>query len=122
MASEGQDVDPEVEIVVRRAVGFRRYYTKNGRNMKKVKEIYERYANNKELGIDIDEEHLMNKTIAGEPATPERAKLRKECNPQCPVGFLLESLHLQAATMNQFLEPARNRSDKSSTAANCPIR
>ena len=30
MASEGTDLDPEVEIVARRAVAFRRYYTKNG--------------------------------------------------------------------------------------------
>lgn len=104
MASEGQDLDPEVEIVARRTIGLRRYYTKNERNKKKVAEFYEQYARNKEPGIDVGDEYLCNKTITGEPATPEGAKLRKLCNPQGPTGFLFESLHLQAATLNKSFE------------------
>ena len=69
LASEGADLDPEVEIVVRRAVAFRRYITKNDSNRRKVDKIYEQYAKAKEPGIDVDDDYRMNTCIAGEPAT-----------------------------------------------------
>ena len=43
----------------------------------------------------------MEKRIAGDLATAERAEVRNQCKPKGPVGFLLESLHLQAATLNE---------------------
>ena len=101
MASEGTDLDPEVEIVARRAVAFRIYYTKDDTNKHKVDKIYHEHAKAKEPGIDVDDHFFTEKCIAEEPATPERAKLRKQCNPQGPIGFLLESLHLQAATLSK---------------------
>ena len=45
----------------------------------------------------MDDEQLSNKKVAGDPATAERAEIRNQCVPTGPVGFLLESLHLQAA-------------------------
>ena len=77
MASEGTDLDPEVEIVARRAVAFRRYYTKNDTNKHKVDKIYQEYAKAKEPGIDVDDRFLKENCIAEESATPEQAKLRK---------------------------------------------
>ena len=46
-------------------------------------------------------EQLRMKTQAGEPATPERGRLRKQCNPQGPIGFLLETVHMQASTLDE---------------------
>ena len=36
----------------------------------------------------------------GDPATKERARLRRQCSPKGPCGYLLESIHLQAAVMD----------------------
>ena len=44
---------------------------------------------------------LEAKKVAGGPATADRAEIRNQCSPKGPVGFLLESLHLQAATMDE---------------------
>ena len=49
----------------------------------------------------MDDEQLSNKKVAGDPATAERALIRNQCAPKGPAGFLLESLHLQAATMDE---------------------
>ena len=50
-----------------------------------------------------DEDQLRNKELAGDPATAERAKVRNQCKPKGPTGFLLESIHMQAATLNENL-------------------
>ena len=50
-----------------------------------------------------DKDQLRNKELAGDPATAERAKVRNQCEPKGPIGFLLESIHMQAATLNENL-------------------
>ena len=39
--------------------------------------------------------------MGGDPATAGRARVRKQCKPQGPVGLLLESIHLQAAALDE---------------------
>ena len=41
--------------------------------------------------------------MAGDTATSERAKVRNQCKPKPPIGLLLESVHMQAATLNDNL-------------------
>ena len=43
---------------------------------------------------------LRHKQVAGEPATKHRATIRRQCKPRGPVGHLLESVHMQAASMD----------------------
>ena len=64
-----------------------------------AKEILEEYRKRGEPGCYKGEEDLATREIAGEPGTPQRSRLRKRCKPQGPIGFLLESLFLQAAAV-----------------------
>ena len=41
------------------------------------------------------------KQDGGDPATPARAAIRKRCKPLGPIGLLLESVHLQAASIDR---------------------
>ena len=50
------------------------------------------------------DEILDNKKLGGDPATKERAMLRKECRPAGPYGLLLGSVHLQAAALYEKIK------------------
>ena len=56
-----------------------------------------------EKGSGIYQRKKLNKSLGGDPATKERANVRKECKPEGPVGLLLESIHLQAAALDETL-------------------
>ena len=51
MASEGSDLDPDINIFVRRVAAARRYLTKNPANQALMEEIARIYAARKEPGI-----------------------------------------------------------------------
>ena len=69
----------------------------------------------------MDEEQLRNKKVAGDPATTERAEIRNQCSPKGPVGFLLESLHLQAASMDEGYKVQQNN-QQSIDLVNGPVQ
>jgi hypothetical protein len=102
-ASHGPDTDPEISIFARRAMAVRRFFNKSKANAEKVKQIMQEYSKRGEPGMHRDEEQLRGKVLAGDPATAERAEVRNQCKPKGPIGFLLESIHMQAATLNEDL-------------------
>ena len=63
---------------------------------------------------DDDFEKLSDKEVAGEPGSAHRGKMRKQCNPKGPAGYLLETLHLNASmldedkTIQQYNQPPLN--------------
>ena len=65
-----------------------------------AKEIMEEYKKRGEPGAFISDEELRKKTPGGEPTTTERAEMRRRCKPQGPVGYLLETAHLQASSID----------------------
>lgn len=50
---------------------------------------------------DENYEMLRDKDVAGEPGTSHRGKMRKQCKPKGPVVYLLETLHLDAAVLDE---------------------
>ena len=104
MASEGSDLDPDINIFVRRVAAARRYITKNAEHQETIKGIARIYAARKEPGAYQSDEVLDKKELGGDLATKERAKLRKECKPEGPYGLLLESTHLQAAALDEKMK------------------
>ena len=76
--------------------------------------IFQMYEMTGEPGIYIDDKGLNEKTQAGEPMSRERARLRKQCKPKGPIGFLFETIHLQAScmassfTVHQWNQPSVN--------------
>ena len=99
-ASHGPDLDPEVSIAARRAVAVRRFISKCKANEDKVQTILEAYRNKEEPGCHKDDEQLREKTLGGDPTSAEKAEIKKQCKPRGPIGFFFETLHLQAATMD----------------------
>lgn len=99
-AVQGEDVDPEVAVVCRRAVDLRLFIAKNEHIQEMTDEILQPYRNKGEPGCYTEEKDPKEKELAGEPTSPERARLRRQCKPQGPVGFPLESLRLQAAALD----------------------
>ena len=99
-ASAGPDLDPDVSIFSRRAVAFRRFMSRGEGNVRMMEAILQRYRQLGEPGIHVDEEQLRNKQDGGDPGTKGRAKVRGQCKPKGPCGYLLESIHLQAATLD----------------------
>ena len=81
----------------------RRFFNSTEANAEKVKTIMAAHRRREEPGMHQDEEQLRNKELAGDPATAERAKVRNQCKPKGPIGFLLESIHMHAATLNENL-------------------
>ena len=39
--------------------------------------------------------------IAEEPGSSTRARMRRKCKPKGPVGYLLETIHLQASAIDE---------------------
>ena len=103
VGSRGRDVDPDVEIVCRRTLGIRRCMAKCEESRDMIKDIYKGYQKRNEPGIYKNEEDLKGRIIAGEPGTTNRARQRRRRRPHGPVGFLLESLFLQAAALSPDL-------------------
>ena len=50
VASEGTDLDPDVNIIVRRVAAFRRYCYRQARSQVTIKEMYEIYEGVGKLG------------------------------------------------------------------------
>ena len=50
---------------------------------------------------DLKDDGLKAKQIAGEPASKQRAWVRRQCRPRGPVGHLLESIHMQAVSIDE---------------------
>ena len=44
-------------------------------------------------------EKLRDKEVAGDPSTSHSCNMRKQCKPKGPVGYLLEMIRLNAATL-----------------------
>ena len=100
---------------------MRRAYVKNPKQRRMMEEILAEYKKNEELGVYKNDEQIKGKELGGEAASSERGQLRKQCNQQGPVGLLLESLHLQAAVMNdrfQILQYNQHPID----IANAPVQ
>ena len=85
---------------MRRATLLRRVAGDSHADKQMAKEIYQMYEMQNEPGIYKDDISLSQKTQAGEPMSRERARLRKQCNPRGPIGFLLETAHLQASSID----------------------
>ena len=104
VASHGTDVDPDVAISKNRVLGLRRARITVEANAKIVDEIMELYLKQKEPGImeysSENYEELKYKEDAGEPMSKQRSKIRKQCKPKGVVGYLLESAHLNRASMD----------------------
>ena len=102
-ASQGTDIDPEIQVYTKRALSFRRAYYVSRCNKKLIDENYELYKKAGEPGIintDQCMDEQLNKMIAEEPGTSQRTRIKKECKPLGPVGFLLETVHMQASAMD----------------------
>ena len=117
VASHGTDIDPEVEVYVRRVNSFKRAIVTSDADRQLINDILEIYRDREEPGIsgtEIDNEELSNKEIAEEPGSSQRGKMRKQCDPKGPVGFLLETLHLNGSvldvnkTIRQYNQPPLN--------------
>ena len=64
-------------------------------------EIYKCYAAKKEPGTYQGKDHLRWTAQAGEPTTPERSRLWKQCNHHGPIGLLSETIHLHASSLDE---------------------
>ena len=67
-----------------------------------IQDIFNKYKDDGHpaIGEGSDDMNLSSKVLAGEPTSKTRATLRSQCSPQGPVGYMLESIHLQAAMMD----------------------
>ena len=43
---------------------------------------------------------MHRKKVAEEPGVSERTKMRRQCNPKGPIGYVLETVHLQGSAMD----------------------
>ena len=101
IASGKTDLDPDVEVYARRVVLMRRVIGGDKDMKRMADEIMQEYARKGESGIYKGDRQLSEKVVGGSPTTPQRSNLRKQCNPQGPVGVLLETIHLQASTLDK---------------------
>ena len=74
-------------------------------NEKIIAGIVEQYSKQKEPGTmdyssDNYEALKYKEDAAGEPMSKQRSKIRKQCKPKGAVGTLLESVHLNRASMD----------------------
>ena len=65
-----------------------------------INRIMKKYKDNEEPGTHKNDEQLKSKKVAGAPTSNERSSIRKQCNVKGPVGYLLESMHRNAATVD----------------------
>ena len=64
-------------------------------------EVMAEYAKECEPGTYQGDRQLRENVVGGGPTTPQRSRLRRHCSPQGPVGFLSESIRLQASSMDR---------------------
>ena len=99
----------------------RRARSKEGANRSIIDKILSEYRRRKEpgteerLAADDLEEGLTWKVIAGEPASPERAKVRRQFKSYGPIGLLLDSIHMNRSGVGQrvantAIQPSTNQS------------
>jgi hypothetical protein len=92
-------------------MGMRRAYHISGANRRLIESNFKMYREAGEPGIakakgageggDTQRaKQLREKEVAEEPGTSTRTKMRRECNPKGPVGYMLETVHLQASAMD----------------------
>ena len=128
--SGGPDLDPDIQILARRAIAFRRFFTRRAdqqeqedisrghqllgdskskhvgwqgsviRNGKLARTIFRKYQERNEPGVFREEDDKKPKVDGGDPATKARSAIRRGCKPMGPIGLLLESIHLQAASLD----------------------
>ena len=106
-------MDPDIEVAKRRILGFRRAMVIHVGAEQMIKDIFTKYHEQGHPAICNDDKdpEIGKKVLGGEPTSKARATLRSQCKPQGPVGFMLESLHIQAAMMDdtykihQFNQP-----------------
>ena len=107
---------PDIEVVRRRVVGIRRALVVHEKAEKMIKDIFNYYVEQGHPGICrcYDDPNLKSKMPAGEPTSKIRAELRSQCKTRGPIGYMLESIHMQAAAMgvnyevHQFNQPSIN--------------
>ena len=71
---------------------------------KMAEEIMAGYRERGEPGCYTNDDDLATREVAGEPGNPRRSRLRKRCRPHGPIGFLLESMFLQAAAVDSTFQ------------------
>ena len=98
-----QDLDPEVEILVKRVIAIRRQICKSRECLDRVKKLLTRYIHHGVKGTFLSEEALTHLC----PAPPVGDPLRHMWNPHNqatgPIALMLHSLHLIAAAMDTDL-------------------
>ena len=100
-ASEGQDPDPDIESVCRRVMCFRRNATKVNETGRLTMENLNLYCEAGARGTVGEEGDLEDKEIGGMPTARKRMELRRQCEAEGPVGYLIESAHINAARIDQ---------------------
>ena len=85
-ATQGNDVDPDITVVCRRAAAARRAMAKDKQAKKLMKDIFFKYKEKGEPGIRKRGQDLSQKELAGDPTSPKRAQMRRKCNPHGPIG------------------------------------
>ena len=102
--SMGTDIDPDIAIHTQRVVAMRRAIVKDKDMEAVIKDIMRMYALKGGPGIYSGDENLAAKQLAGEPGSRTRAQVRAQCDPQGPIGHVLESMHMHAAAVNSRME------------------
>ena len=100
-ASEGWDPDPDVEAGCRRFTAFRRHATKDNETGRFARMNLEDYCNAKAKGTEGEDTPLDQKTLGGIPTSRSRMELRRQCDPHGPVGFMLETAHINAGKVDR---------------------
>ena len=107
-------MDPDTEVVRRRLVGFRKALVIHDGAENMINDIYDCYAKEGHPGTcaSYDDPKLQDKVPAGERKSKIRVQLRSKCKSRGPIGYMLESVHLQAAAIDksfnvhQFNQPS----------------
>ena len=76
---------------------------KSSQTEKRIRRIYDKYAQNQEPATTASMNDIAEKCFTGEPGSLEQSTARAQCHPKGPVGYLLESVHLQAAALDRNL-------------------
>ena len=91
-------------MYTKRAMSLRRAYYVSGKNKKLIADNFKMYRKAEEPAIlrrnEETDEQLAQKKVAEEPGVSDRTKMRRQCNPKGPIGYLLETVHLQASAMD----------------------
>ena len=104
IASYGTDVGPEVEVLHRRTMAARRATTRDETLEEMIKEIVHICRYKEEPGFYYyDQEDLAKQEPFTEPGADDRGKVKAQCDPKGPIGYLAQTLYLQAAALDEEL-------------------